>query len=92
MAQTIKRALSPRGLVGHLSSYQSRRWEFVRKPLPGGGDLSILLEAVNVVPFSIFHFKKLLLAIVISSHMGGKQSMYRLKSLNKKTFSLCPNE
>ena len=30
----------------------------------------VLLEAVSVVPFSIFHFKKLLPAIVISSHMG----------------------
>ena len=51
--------------------------------------------------FSLRHFpipqyflhpsKKLLPAIVISTHMGGKQSMYRLKSLNKKTFSLCRN-
>ena len=70
MAQSTKRAHPPppsRGLVGDLSSYRSRLWEFVRKPLPGGGDLSILLD-----PFSIFHFKKLLPAIVISSHMGGK--------------------
>ena len=27
--------------------------EFVRKPLPGVGHLSILVEAVNIVPFSI---------------------------------------
>ena len=32
--------------------------EFVRKPLPGGGAfVSSWLEAVNVVPFSIFHLK-----------------------------------
>ena len=29
---------------GHLSSCRSRRWAFVRKPLPGDGTLSILLE------------------------------------------------
>ena len=35
--------------------------------------------------------KKLLAAIVISSHMEVKQSMYRLKSLKEKTLSLCVN-
>ena len=30
---------------------------FVRKPLSGGEHLSILLEAVNVVPFSIFRLR-----------------------------------
>ena len=35
--------------------------------------------------------KKLLNVIVISSHMEEKQSMYRLKSLMKKTLSLCVN-
>ena len=93
--------------------------EFVRKPLSRA--LSIILEAVNVVPFSSFHLKtcliifiehvfnnfaikrcvcmvfppsllyptvvlhkKLLAAIVISSHMEEKQSMYRLKSIKEK--------
>ena len=32
--------------------------EFVRKPLPGGGALLILLQAVNAVPFSTFHLNK----------------------------------
>ena len=31
--------------------------ELVRKPLPEVGHLSILLEAGNIVPFSIFHLK-----------------------------------
>ena len=34
---------------------------------------------------------KLLAAIVISSRMEVKQSMYRLKSLKEKTLSLCVN-
>ena len=51
--------------------------------------------------FSLHHFpipqyflrpsKKLLAAILISSHMGEKQSMYGLKSLKEKTLSLCAN-
>ena len=34
----------------------------------------ILLEAVNVVPFSIFHFKKLLPVIVISFGTWGENN------------------
>ena len=30
--------------------------KFVRKPLPGGEELAIPVEAVYIVPFSIFHF------------------------------------
>ena len=32
------------------------RGKFVRKPLPEGEYLSIPVEAVYIVPFSIFHF------------------------------------
>ena len=53
-----KRGHPPWAFVGHLSCYWSRRWGIVRKPQPGVGHLSILLDAANVVLFSIFHLKK----------------------------------
>ena len=69
MAQSIKRAIPPPPGIGRA---------FVILSVPAVGicqktssrGRGILLEAVNVVPFSIFHFKKLLPAIVIGSHMG----------------------
>ena len=39
-------------------------------------------------PIVVLH-KKLLPAIVISSHMEEKQSMYRLKSIKEKKHCLC---
>ena len=42
--------------VGYLSSCRSLRWEKKKKTSARGlGDLSILLEAVNIIPLSIFH-------------------------------------
>ena len=41
--------------VGYLSSCRSLRWEKKENLCPGVGDLSILLEAVNIIPLSIFH-------------------------------------
>ena len=47
----------PPPLLGHLSSCRPRHWEFVRRPLPWGGAFAILLGAINIVPFPIFHLK-----------------------------------
>ena len=47
----------PPPLLGHLSSCRPRHWEFVRRPLPRGGAFAILLGAINIVPFPIFHLK-----------------------------------
>ena len=98
---------------------------------PGVGHLSVLLELVNIIPFSIFHLKnmpiqisidisiknifntyalkryqwfllphhptpqlflypskKLLPAVMISSHMEENQSMHHLKGLKEKTLLL----
>ena len=41
--------------VGYLSSCRSLRWEKKKTSARGVGDLSILLEAVNIIPLSIFH-------------------------------------
>ena len=57
------RAPSPRAFVRHLSSYRStRRWRIIEKTSAQGWGIykffpEILVEAVNVVPFSIFHLK-----------------------------------
>ena len=45
-------------------------------------------RSIISLPHSISQSEKLLPAIVISSHMEEKQSMYRLKSLKEKTLSL----
>ena len=63
MAQSIpSMPIPPRAFVGYLASCWSwwgegGRGKFVRKPLPGGEYLSIPVEAVYIVPFSIFHLK-----------------------------------
>ena len=52
----------------------------------------VLTPPLPYTPQYILHLsKKLLAAIVISSHMQEEQSMYRLKSLKEKTDSLCVN-
>ena len=40
--------------VGYLSSCRSLRWEKKKTSARGVGDLSILLEAVDIIPLSIF--------------------------------------
>ena len=58
MAQSIPSVQITPGylsVICHLGGPSSR--EFVRKPLPGVGHLSFLLEAVNIVPLLIFHLK-----------------------------------
>ena len=51
-------AIPPGHLSGICHVTWSRRWGIVRKPQPGVGHLSILLDAANVVLFSIVHLKK----------------------------------
>ena len=48
-------------------------------------------RSITSLPHSISQSEKLFPAIVISSHMEEKQSMYPLKSLKEKTFSLHVN-
>ena len=45
-------------------------------------------RSITSLPHSVSQSEKLLPAIVISSPMEEKQSMYRLKSLEEKTLSL----
>ena len=45
-------------------------------------------RSITSLPHSISQSEKLFPAIVISSHIEEKQSMYRLKSLKEKTLSL----
>ena len=54
-----KRANHPRVFVGHLSSWWSGTvvGNLSENLCPGVGHLSSLLEAVNIVPLSIFHLK-----------------------------------
>ena len=48
-----------------------------------------MVFAPSLIPKDFLHpYKKLPTAVVISSHMEEKQSMYRLKSLTEKTLSL----
>ena len=50
--------------VGYLSSCQSRRWGICQKTSAAGvGILSILLEAVNIIPLSIFHIKGIFICL-----------------------------
>ena len=51
-------AIPPGHLSGICHVTWSRRWGIVRKPQPGVGHLSILLDAANVVLFSIVQLKK----------------------------------
>ena len=55
MAQSIPSVSIPLSGICHLVSLGGG--EFVGKPLPGVGHLSILLEAANSVLFLIFHPK-----------------------------------
>ena len=61
--------ISPQAFVRHLSGIchlvRPRDWNLSENLCPGVGHLAILLEAVNVVPFSIFHQKICLLDISI---------------------------
>ena len=62
MAQSIPSVPIPRAFVGHLSFTIFSGCEDLTENLcPGVELLSILLEAVYVVPFSIFRLKKICL-------------------------------
>ena len=52
-----KHAHPPSGICRVLVGPGGGEGRFVRNPLPGGEYLSIPLEAVYIVPFSIFHLK-----------------------------------
>ena len=60
MAQSIPRVSIPPGhLSGICHLVDPGSGEFVRKPLLGGGHLSVLLEAIDIAPFSISSIKNM---------------------------------